>query len=39
MEKWYPMKQVERDLYDLTLIGEEEIIVQWDGTVVSNETG
>lgn len=39
MEKWYPMEQVERDLNDLTLIGEEEIIVQWDGTVVSNETG
>lgn len=33
------MKQIERDLNDLTLIGEEEIIVEWDGKVVSNETG
>lgn len=33
------MKQVERDLNDLTLIGEEEIIVEWNRKVVSNETG
>lgn len=31
------MKQVETDLNDLTLIGEEEIIVKWDGKEVSND--